>query len=118
MGTIFILSALAVIVFFAFKSSRKHLKGEGDCCGGSHESFTRKELNQVLDQRKVTISGIHCENCEKKIKNALNKVSYLACNQIDNQEQAIVQANQIIKDEEIKEVIEKIGYKVVQIEKL
>lgn len=119
MGTIIVLLVLAVIVFFALKSSRKHMKGEGDCCGGSSsDTLTTKYLNQILDQRKVLIEGIHCQNCEKKIKTAINKVSYLSCNDIENQKAAIVKANQIIKDDEIKDIIEKTGYKVIKMEKI
>lgn len=117
MGTYIILLVLVIVVFFAIKSSRTHLKGEGDCCGGSGETFTEKHLNQVLDQRKVYIGGIHCQNCEKKIKTAINKIAYLSCNDIENQKIAIIKANQMIKDDEIQEIIEKTGYKVEKIEK-
>ena len=118
MGTVIVLLALVVIVFFALKSLRIHLKGEGDCCGGSKDTFTVKYLNQVLDERKVYIDGIHCQNCEKKIKTAINKVSYLSCNDIEEHKSAIIKGNQIIKDNEIKDIIEKTGYKVNKMEKI
>ena len=118
MGTVIILLVLAVVVFFALKSSKKHMKGEGDCCGGSSDTLTTKYLNQILDQRKVYIEGIHCQNCEKKIRTAINKVSYLSCNEIEEQRLAVVSANQMIKDDEIIDIIEKTGYKVNKMEKI
>lgn len=117
MGTFAVLFVLIIAVIFAWKSSRKHLKGEGDCCGGGNDSCSVKYLNQVIDRRSVDIGGIHCQHCKTKIKTAINQVSYLACREIDDHE-AIIESNRMIDDQEIITIIEKTGYLVKKMEKM
>lgn len=118
MGTIVICLILLVIVIFAVKKSMKHFQGGGDCCGGgSVVTSTNKVLSQVLDQRVVIIDGMHCENCARRIENAINEVSYLACHVSLDENKAIVESTQMIQDEEIVSIIKKVGYHVVEIKK-
>lgn len=117
MGTVFVLLVLIIAVIFALYSSRQHFRGEGDCCGGTHDSETEKCLHHVVEKRKVFISGIRCQGCQAKIRNTINRVPYLACQKITEQ-QAVIVASLKIDDEEIKNIIENTGYKVIKMEKV
>ena len=55
---------------------------------------------------------MHCQNCVNKIENAINKISYLACHVNLDEKKAIIQSTQIIDEEEIKNMISKLGYHI------
>ncbi len=113
MSTIIILAILIAICIFAIINSKKHFKGESGCCGGESVEKTEKTLNYIADKKKIFISGMHCKNCARKIESAINDVSYLACKVNLKENLAIVTGSQTINEEEIKNIIEKLGYKVV-----
>lgn len=117
MGTVLVLLILTVAVIVALKSSRKHLKGEGDCCGGGTDSCSVKYLNQIVDRRKVEIEGIRCQHCKIQIQTIINQVPYLACGEI-NDHMAVIEANRMIDEQEIIRIIEKAGYRVKKMEKI
>ena len=118
MSTVIILVILIGICIFAIINSKKHFKGEGGCCGGGSVEKTEKTLNYIADKKKVFISGMHCENCANKIENAINDVSYLACEINLKENLAIVTGNKTINAEEVKKIIEKLGYEVNKIEEV
>lgn len=116
MSTAIILIILIGICIFAIINSKKHFKGEGGCCGGTGIEKSEKTLNYIADKKKVFISGMHCKNCANKIENAINDVSYLACEVNLKENLAIVTGNKTINEGEVKKIIEKLGYEVKKIE--
>lgn len=114
MGTFIVVAVLVIAIVFALKNSIGHFQGAGGCCGG-HEKVEKKRLSSVVDQRQVTISGIHCQNCEKKIKNKINQQSHLLCHRISHHKIAYIKSDQEIDDEQIRRVIENLGYQVIDI---
>ncbi len=77
--TILILAVIAVVAFITVRNYRKQLK-EG-CCGaggddGPGAEVEPKDTNQ--DNYKyiadVKIEGMHCENCVRKVENAVNRI--------------------------------------------
>lgn len=77
--TILILAVIAVVAFITVRNYRKQLK-EG-CCGaggddGPGAKVEPKDTNQ--DNYKyiadVKIEGMHCENCVRKVENAVNRI--------------------------------------------
>ncbi len=77
--TILILAVIAVVAFITVRNYRKQLK-EG-CCGaggddGPGEKVEPKDTNQdnypyIAD---VKIEGMHCDNCVRKVENAVNRI--------------------------------------------
>ena len=118
MSTVIILIILIGICIFAIINSKKHFKGEGGCCRGGSVEKSKKTLNYIADKKKVFISGMHCENCANKIENAINDVSYLACEINLKENLAIVTGNKTINAEEVKKIIETLGYEVNKIEEV
>lgn len=118
MSTFIILIILIGICIFAIINSKKHFKGAGGCCGAGSVEKSQKTLNYISDKKKVFISEMHCKNCANKIENAINDVSYLACEVNLKENLAIVTGNKIINEEEVKKIIEKLGYEVNKIEEV
>ena len=77
--TILIVLVIAVVAFITIRNYRKQLK-EG-CCGaggddGPGAKVEPKDTNK--DNYKYTadvkIEGMHCDNCVRKVENAVNRI--------------------------------------------
>ena len=75
-STIVIVVILAVILFFAVKNSIPHFRGEGGCCGGSGKEKLIKpsKLERIIATKVIKIEGMRCENCNRRVQNALNQL--------------------------------------------
>ncbi len=77
MGTIIVILVLLIIVLCAILSIRKRIKYGSACCGG-HDAAPAKI--RVRDKNKahypytytLTVDGMHCSNCARRVENALH----------------------------------------------
>lgn len=120
MGNIIIGMILAVIVCFAVRSSMRHFKGEGGCCGGGSVPKPKKKKLEgtKLAQKRIYIEGMHCENCKNRVESCLNQVEGVVAKVDLKKNIAIVSISRRIEDEELKRVVEGIDFKVTEIETL
>lgn len=66
--------------------------------------------------KTIKIKGMTCENCVKSVETALNSLKGIASVVVDlDKENARVEVNGV-EDQEIKDVIDDIGFEVVGIE--
>lgn len=115
MGTIIILLILAAAIVYALKGSKKHFKGEGGCCGGSDstEKVKKQKLNHIVATKTLEIEGMTCDNCRKRVENALNSLDYVNAKVSLKKKQAVIKMGVEITDEELKAAVEDAGYRVV-----
>jgi copper chaperone CopZ len=120
MGTTVVLVILIIVVVaIAVKSSIGHFKGEGGCCGGGGSNIIPEEDKQlegpVIEEKIIKIEGMHCENCVNKVKRAINKLDGASA-QVDlKKNQAVVKFDKKVDEELLKNVIENLDFKVVDI---
>ena len=107
---------LAVILFFAVKSSISHFRGEG----GSRKEKRIKpaKLDNVIAMKRVKIKGMRCENCNIRVQNALNRVEGISAKVNGERQEAVVQMGREIDDSEIRKIIDNLGYNVESIENI
>ena len=75
MADFVIAGILIILIIIGIRSSVKHFKGEGGCCGGgSSVKVKRKKLKQVVKQRTVVIDGMTCEHCKARVESRLNSL--------------------------------------------
>ena len=75
MADFVIAGILILLIIIGIRSSVKHFKGEGGCCGGgSSVKVKRKKLKQVVKQRTVIIEGMTCEHCKARVESRLNEL--------------------------------------------
>ena len=119
-STIVIILILAVILFFAIKNSIPHFRGEGGCCGGSGKEKLIKpaKLENIVATKVVTIEGMRCENCHRRVQNALNSIDGVNAKVNGEKKQAVVKLGRDIEDSEIEAAISSLGYKVTSISKI
>lgn len=112
-----IIGILAVIVVIAVMRAVKHFKGGGCCGSGGNTIRDKKTLDgPKLGEKKLTVEGMHCVNCEIRLENALNRLDHVACRVDWKKGTAIVSYSEEVTDELLKSTIEKTGYKVIKIQ--
>ena len=112
-----IMGILAVIVLIAVLRAAKHFKGGGCCGSGSNTIRDKKTLiAPKLGEKIMTIEGMHCENCEIRVQNALNRLDAVACKVSWKKKTATVEYSAQVTEDLLKEVVEKLGYKVTNIQ--
>ena len=116
-SNIVIILILCVALFFAFKSSLAHFKGQGACCGGggSDVKTKPKKLAEVKSIKVAKIEGMHCEHCYTRVSNVLNSIDGISAVVHGKRGEAVIKIGKEIDDEVIISAIEKLDYKVVSL---
>lgn len=115
MENVIIIVILAVVVLIGIRSSIKHFKGEGGCCGGGGTTVKKKKLKKIIATKTVMIEGMSCEHCKNRIEQSINDIDGAAAKVNLKKKQAVVSLEKDISEEQIRTVIEKAGYEVVEI---
>lgn len=116
MANYIIIVILLIILLLALRRAKKHLKG-GCCSSGSTTIRDKKTLSAPkLGEKVMSIEGMRCENCEIRISNALNRLQNVACTVSWRKKTAIVSYSADFSDQLLKSTVEKLGYKVTNIE--
>lgn len=112
-----IVAVIIVLLIVGISSGRKHLKGEGGCCGGGSEPVPKqnKKLNNVIAQKIVVIEGMTCDHCKNWVEKSINNIEGAAAKVNLKKKEALVSLEVEISDDVIREAVEKAGYKVVEI---
>ncbi len=115
-GTIVVVVILIAAVIGAVMSSLKHIRGEGGCCGGSSDiKVKRQRIKHVTAVKKISIEGMKCKNCVKRVENSLNSMSQVDAYVNLKKKEAIVNLGTIVPEELLKQAVEKEGYRVILI---
>ncbi len=122
MSTVIVLIAILAAVIAAIIPSIKHLKGQGDCCGGGNENISNNEDDKVLTSpiictKIIEIEGMHCSNCTNSVKRALNKISGASAKVSLEEGKAEVSMSEEIPDMTLRLTVENLGYHVKHIKK-
>ena len=117
MSNMIIIAALAIILTFAIKNTVSHFKGESSCCGGGSKDVKTKpgKLNNVISTKIVKIDGMHCEHCYTRVANLFNSMEGVNARVYGKRGEAVLKFEKIMRDDDIKKIIEDNGYSVVSI---
>ena len=111
-----IIAVLAIIIILAVLRAVKHFKGGGCCGSGSTTIRDKKSLTgQKLGEKTLTIEGMHCENCEIRVENALNRLDGVAAKVSWKKKTAVVSYSKEISDDLLRETANRLGYEVTDI---
>lgn len=121
MSDVIIILILIVILGFAVKSSIKHFKGEGACCGGgSGQVKTKRPKKKKLDgpvigTRTIKISGMHCQNCVNSVTRALNSLDGVSAKVSLRDNSAEVFFDRSVEEDRLRRAVEDAGFEVLSI---
>lgn len=77
---------------------------------------SKKHLDTIVATKKLQIEGMSCANCQNRIENAINGMAQVNAKASFKKGEAIVKLGADIPEEELRESVEKLGYKVTSIE--
>lgn len=119
MENIIIIGILAVLVLVGIRSTAKHFKGEGGCCGGGTApvKVEEKKLSQVIRTKTVIVDGMTCDHCKAWVEKSINEIDGVAAKVNLKKREVVVSMEKEISDEQIYRAIEKAGYRVVKEER-
>lgn len=114
---IIIIAVVAVIFIFALKSTFDRLRGKKTCCGsGGNTIVEQKKLTgEKLGEKRVSISGMHCEHCVANVTHAINRIDGATATVNLKKNEAVVSFDKEISDEDIIAAVEREGYEVLSI---
>lgn len=121
MSDVIIILILIVILGFAVKSSIKHFKGEGACCGGgSGQVKTKRPKKKKLDGPvigtcTIKISGMHCQNCVNSVTRALNSLDGVSAKVSLRNNSAEVSFDRSVEEDRLRRAVEDAGFEVLSI---
>ena len=111
-----IVAVLLIVVVIALGRVKKMLKGGGCCGGGANTIRDKKKLTDPIIGKKVlTIEGMHCENCEIRVENALNRLDGVLCKVNLKKKTATVTYSENVLDDLLKDTVERLGYQITAI---
>ncbi|MBR1740723.1 MAG: heavy-metal-associated domain-containing protein [Lachnospiraceae bacterium] len=120
LSTTIMVLILLIIIALAVRSSLKHLKGEGGCCGGGGELKAEKkklEGKQVM-RLQLTIEGMHCENCKNRIERAINDMDGAVAKVNLKKNSAVISMDREIAQEEFVKRIEDLDFQVKDVKEV
>lgn len=111
-----IILILVIVVALALMRARKHFKG-GGCCGGTGTTIRDTKILTApkIGEKTLVIDGMHCENCEIRVENGLNRLDGVVCKVNRKKKTATVSYSNEVSDAVLKETVEKLGYIVTEI---
>ena len=111
-----VIAVLILIFVAALLQVKKRLKSGGCCSSGSTTIRDKKTLTEPkIGEKVLTVEGMHCENCEIRVENALNRLDGVLCKVNLKKKTATVSYSAEVSDELLKEAVEKLGYEVTTI---
>lgn len=107
---------LAVVLFFAGRSTWQRLSGTKTCCGTTKEKVPPKKLEGIIGTKTIHVKGMHCDNCRVSVTKALNALDGVSAKVVLSKKTAVVSYNRAVSDAELTEAIENKGFEVAGIE--
>ena len=116
MGDYIIIAGIAIIVAVGIRSTIKHFKGEGGCCGGGSYKPKKKKLSGVLYRKTFHVEGMHCDHCKNRVEEVVNDIKGVAGVVHLKKGELVVSYAEDVEDALIAARIEKAGYKLTGVE--
>ena len=118
MEIIIMIAGFSAIIFFAVRSTVKHMKGQGGCCGGGGDPVKTEE--KVLEaapimEKTVWIEGMRCKNCENSVMRAFNRMEGVSAKASYKEKKAVLLLCHELSDVEIRTTVFGIGFTVTDI---
>ncbi|MCM1056825.1 MAG: heavy-metal-associated domain-containing protein [Firmicutes bacterium] len=111
MENVVIIVIVLVILAVGIRSTIRHFKGQGGCCGGGGVKLKKKKLSRVLYRKTFQVEGMHCENCKSRVEEAVNDIKGVAGSVSLKKGELTVSYAEDVPDERIKEKVERAGYR-------
>ncbi len=103
MANIAVTGLIILLVAFICMPLIKRVKSREDCCGNERVKVSKKRLKNPVGKYTLTVDGMHCKNCEKRVTEAINGIEGLAAKvSLERREAVISYEKAPMKEEVIK----------------
>lgn len=120
MGTAIILLILVGICVIALASIRKRIKYGSACCG-THDAPPSKIRVRDKNPKNypysytLTVDGMHCSNCARRVENAFNKKYGVWATVSLEKKSVLVRSKSPFEQTELSRIIAGVGYTVIDV---
>ena len=76
---IIVMLLMALVVFAVCLPLIRRMRAREDCCGNQQIRVRRKRLKNPAGKYTLRIEGMHCQNCKKRVTEAVNEMEGLSC---------------------------------------
>ena len=119
METMLIILLILMVGWASWYIREKRKKG-GACCGQHEKTVKRvpaadRDRSHYRLKRTLTIGGMTCENCARRVENALNAVPGVWAKVDIAEKRAVVLLKERIEDTALKKAVSSAGYTVLDI---
>ena len=119
METILIILLILLVGWASWHIREKRNKG-GACCGEHEKTVKRvpaadRDRSHYRLKRTLTIGGMTCENCARRVENALNAVPGVWAKVDIAEKRAVVLLKEEIEDTALQKAVSSAGYTVLDI---
>ncbi len=108
-----IIAVIALLAAAGIRSSVKHFKGQGSCCGGGGYRVKKKRLPRVTGRKLFKVEGMKCENCKNRVEEAVNDISGAAGRVNLKKGELTVLYSEPVEDDVIISKVERLGYHIL-----
>lgn len=112
-----IIGIIVILIIIGLHSTKKHLKGQGSCCGGGSQAVEvpEKKLENVIAKKTLIVDGMTCDHCKGWVEKAINGIDGASAKVNLKTREAVVSMDREISDEELRRAVVNAGYRVVEI---
>lgn len=121
-GNLIAYIVLAVIVACALWGTIHRIRHGSSCCGG-HDPAPKKikasdtNRNHYSFTYSLSVDGMHCSNCARRIENAFNRKDGLWAKADIGQKKVDLLTKQEISESECREIVSGAGYTLLSIKR-
>lgn len=120
MPTVIIVIALTLLIIWAVWRIRIKSKRGGGCCPEHEETVCKvkvkdKNKSHYPYQYTLQIGGMTCDNCARRVENALNSLPGAWANVDVSSEKAVLRMKEKTGEAQIKDAVASSGYTVLDI---
>lgn len=103
---------ITILIAVAVRSTARHLKRKGGCCGGGDYKPRKKKLPNVIYEKRFQVEGMHCERCKNRVEEVVNDMAGVVGKVNLQKGELVVSYAEQVGDKRIASRIEKAGYTV------
>ncbi len=117
--TILLAAVLSLLIFWAIRQIRRKAVKGGGCCGEREEAVKK---TGAADRNKrhypyacrLRIGGMTCDNCARRVENALNALPGTWASVTISDKQAVVRMKEKLSEKELRQAVSAAGYAVLE----
>lgn len=111
---IVILLILAAVIVFAVVTIVRRKKNGSACCGGGGEKVKAVKAQRLagddLRELELPVGGMTCENCARRVQNALNAIPGVQAKVSIGTKTAKIRCRADVTEEALRQAVREAGY--------